>query len=278
MLMMWHRASPRGTLVALTVVEPNRSVLMVMPVDASARPVLVDTGVTQADWSPDGQDLCYAKTTASKSALDDSLQLGTITSRRVGTPGGQVLPKFEPGTDLAGVIMASRPETRVAYESADRVLIASVPVSLPATIKESSKPLMLYRLTLSNEPTLTAVVKGEAAALLPGRVDRFSLSPDHTKVAVPGDRGEVALIDLATGAVTPLQDEIEQYGSNSKNSANPIVPAWRNAGELSYAVPPGHPAGSSNRCEMVVATLDGSKRAISKTWPEAMVRNFLGAK
>jgi hypothetical protein len=134
----------------------------------------------------------------------------------------------------------------------------------------------LFTLTLGQTPVIEPAALPDQAALLPNRVDCFVVSPDHKKVAVPGDKGEVALLDLETGRVTPIQGEIDLYNGN--NALNPMLPAWRGAGEFCYVAPSGQASGSSNRCEVAVASIastNGAKRILSQSWPRSMTGRFL---
>jgi hypothetical protein len=237
---------------------------------------LVEVGVTQADWSPDGQDLFYARTAASTDALRENMQLGTIARRRVCSPTGQLLAKFDAGTNLADVFISAQAETRVAVLSESRLLFATAEVKLPSVSDAMPTPPALFTLTLGQTPVIEPVAPPDQAALLPKRLDRFVVSPDHRKVAVPGDQGELALLDLATGRVTPLQGAIDLYNGN--NAPSPMLPAWRGAGELCYVVPSGQAADSSNRCEVAlvsIASTNSPKRILSQSWPKSMTGRFL---
>src|SRR6266850_134270 len=97
--------SPNGQVLAFAVAEPGRPVLNVISQSTNSSPLRVDEGVTEAAWSTDSQDLVYAKTTVPYDLLQNSMQLGTITSGRVCGTNGQVLAAFEAPKDLAGIIM-----------------------------------------------------------------------------------------------------------------------------------------------------------------------------
>jgi hypothetical protein len=268
---LWVCASPGGHAVAFTVEEPQRPALYVIPPAADGRAVLVDAGVTEADWSTDGQNLAYAKTTVPYSLLQESMQLGTITHRRVCGSDGQVLTAFEPAKDLAGVILG-RNSTRVACLPDGRILFAAAPISLPAVTSDTPSHLTLYAIRTGATPTLESVVHPEDVSRLPGRVDRFSLSPDKKKVAILDEKGQVSVVSLDTGTLLPLQ-ETTVYSDTGKYTQ--LIPTWRNTNEVTCVVPVGDASGSTGRAEVVLATLNGQKTTISKSWPDAMIKALL---
>jgi hypothetical protein len=242
-----------------------------MPPSANSHAVLVDEGVTEADWSTDGQNLAYAKTTVPYNLLQESMQLGTITHRRVCGPDGQVLAAFEPAKDLAGVILGQN-STRVACLPDGRILFAAAPISLPAVTSDAPSHLTLYAIRSGATPTLELVVHPEDVPRLPGRVDRFSLSPDKKKVAILDERGQVSVVFLDTGNLLPLQ-EATVYSDTGKYTQ--LIPTWRTASEVTCVVPVGDASGSPARAEVVLANVNGQKTAISRSWPDAMIKGLL---
>ena len=267
----WVSASPNGRVIAFAVAEPLHPALYVVQQDSSHRAMLVDEGVTEADWSTDGQNLAYAKTTVPYNLLQENMQLGTVTSRRVCGPDGQVLAAFEPAKDLAGVILGQN-STRVACLPDGRILFAAAPIRLPAVTTDAPSHLTLFALRPGATPTLESVVHPEDVSRLPGRVDRFSLSPDKTKVAILDERGQMSIVFLDTGKLLPLQ-EATVYSDTGKYTQ--LIPTWRNANEVTCVVPVGDSSGSPARAEVVLANLNGQKTAISKSWPDTMIKKLL---
>jgi dipeptidyl aminopeptidase/acylaminoacyl peptidase len=268
----WSAASPSGRAIAFVRNEPGYDRLYVLTSQAGAQPVLVDAGTDFAAWSPDGQYLAYAKATVPRPQELGNMQLGSIARRHVCGPTGDVLAEMEASEDLAGLILPGRP-ARVAWLPDGRILFASAAFTLPVTTDELPKDLTLFALRLQPTPTVERLIPANAQALLPDRVDLFTVSPDGKKVALCGKTGAVSVFVLETGALVQLQAEIPKVFDDSNNDA--MVPTWRNADELCYVVAPGDPAGSAERAEVVIGSLAGSKRAISKSWPAA---RFLPAK
>ncbi len=267
-------ASPNGNVVAVVAAEPKGPALYVIPVPVSTNSSLeaVDQGVVEADWSTDGQSLVYAKTTVPYNLLEMSLQLGTITSRRVCGSDGQLLAAFEPAKDLAGVLLGQDALSRVACLPDGRILFAAAPIHLPAITADMPSHLTLYALRSVPTPTLESVVRPEDVARLPDRVDCFSLSPDKKKVAMVNKQGHVSVLFLDSGELRPLQ-EADVYPDTGKYT--PLIPNWRNADEVTCVVPVGDTAGSPARAEVVLANVNGHKTAVSKAWPDTAVKGGL---
>ena len=268
----WVCASPAGQVVAFTVEEPQRPALYVVSQAAGSQAVLVDEGVTEADWSTDGQCLVYAKTTVPYHLLQKSVQLGTITRRHICGPDGQLLAAFESAQDLAGVILGQNSTTRVACLPDGRILFAAAPVRLPAVTTDLPSQLTLFALRPGATPTLESVVRPEAILPVPNRIDRFSVSPDRKKVAFLTGRGQVSVVSLDTGEVVSLQDA-SVYPD--KGEYTQLIPNWRNANEVTCVVPVADRSGSSGRAEVVLVNLNGQKTAISKSWPSTMTKKLL---
>lgn len=268
---LWVAASPGGKVIAFTGDTQEHPSLYVIPRFSGAQAVLVDVGATEADWSTDGQNLVYAKTTMPYELLSKSVQLGTITSRLVCGTNDQILAEFPPAKDLAGVLLGGN-VTRVACLPDGRILFAAAPVHLPAITADTLSHPTLFALPAGATQSVESVVLPADIEHLPNRVDRFALSPDKKKVAIPGDAGQVSILFLDTKKLVPLQ-EANVY-TNSQSS-DQLIPSWRNANEIALAVPAGYPSGSTNRAEVVLVNLNGAKTAISRSWATNLTKAFL---
>jgi len=268
---LWVSASPSGKAIAFAAGTPVHPSLYVISGSADAHAVLVDEGATEADWSTDGQSLVYAKTTVPYELLTLSAQLGTITSRQVCGTNGQILVDFPPSKDLAGMVLGEK-ITRVACLPDGRILFAAAPVHLPAITADTLSHPTLFALPAGATQSVVSVVSPADIEQLPNRADRFVLSPDKKKVAVPGNAGQVSILSLDTGKLVPLQ--VAVVYTNTQNSEQ-LIPSWRSENEIALAVPAGDPAGSSNRVEAVLANLGGGKALISRSWPTNMADLFL---
>lgn len=265
--------SPTGQVLAFAVGEPDRPLLYVIPQSTNSSPVIVDEGVIEASWSTDGQTLVYPKTTIPYSSK--SMQLGTITSRRVCGTNGQVLAQFEDPKDLAGVILGqtdSPPSTRVACLPDGRILFAAASIRLPAVTADLPGNLTLFAIRPGDTPSLESVVRPVDISRLPDRVDRFSLSPDKKRVAIVDRQGNVSILSLDTGELRPVQ-ATTVYSNADKYTQ--LIPTWRTTNEVSCLVPIGDSSGSTARVEVVLTNLNGQKTAISLSWSNAMMKGML---
>jgi hypothetical protein len=257
--------------IAFAAETPGHPSLYVIPRSTNAHAVLVDEGATEADWSTDGQNLVYAKTTVPYELLSKSVQLGTITRRQVCGTNGQMLADFPPAKDLAGVLLGGN-VTRVACLPDGRILFAAAPVHLPVITAETPSHLTLFALPAGATQSVESVVLPADIQHLPNRADRFALSPDKKKVAIPGDAGQVSILFLDSGKLLPLQ-ETNVY--TNKQSSDELIPSWPSAYEIALAIPAGDPAGSTNRAEVVLMNLSGGRIAISRSWTTNMTKDFL---
>jgi hypothetical protein len=270
----WVSPSPDGRLIAFVRSEPVRPVLYIIPAHGGGEPVRVDDGVAQASWTPDGQALVYQKTSVPFEMVETQAQLGTLTSRQVLDASGAIPAELAPPEDLVGTLF-SKVLNRVACLPDGRILFVSCVISLPAV--EVAERRSLFTVRRMGPRMIQEVVREVDRRSLPDRIDRFAVSPDGRYVALPGKDGEVSLLSLESGEVTPLQRAVAEYQQVSRYENKPWIPAptWRGAGELCYLVPPGDPAGSLRRAEVVLQPLGGARRTISKGWSNAMTENIL---
>lgn len=259
--------SPHGRALAFIRVEGTDARLYATALEETAKPILIESGVEFAAWSPDGQDLAYTKCGVPHRSEKSELRLGSIARRRVCTPDGAIIAEPEAGEDIAGLILPEYP-AQLAWIPDGRILFAGAKFSLPATTQNLPHALTLFALSLNPAPSIEQLIPGSVPSRLTVRANYFTVSPDGQKVAILGKAGAVSVLTLASKTFTTLQDMVPQF--EKKNSDDSIlVPAWRTADELTFLVGPGDPAGSSGRAEVVIASLRGEKRAISKTWPDS---------
>jgi hypothetical protein len=263
--------SPNGQVLAFAVEEPDHPALYIIPQSTNSSPVMVDEGVTEAAWSTDGQDLVYAKTTVPYDLLENNMQLGTITSRRVCETNGQVLAKFEDPKDLAGIILGQS-STRVACLPDGRILFAAAPIRLPALSSDKPSQPTLFAIRPGPTPTLESIVRPADIARLPDRVDRFALSPDKKRVSVVDQHGNVSIVSLDTGELLAIQPSAV-YSNSDKYTQ--LIPTWRTTNEVTCLVPIGDSSGSTAHVEVVLANLNGQKTTISLSWSNAPMKGLL---
>jgi hypothetical protein len=275
---LWCRAAPHGRAIAYVLREPLRPALYVVAAEGGV-PIRVDEGSFEAAWTPDGNWLVYIKTTTPFDGSHDDMRLGTITRRRVCTADGLPVAKPDESEDLAGLLLGMGAGFRVACLPDQRILFAGLVVKLPALNGDLPREVALFTLRMGDTPVIERVLDARGAASLPNRVDRFVVSPDGKWVAIPGDSGEVAVVSMVERKVETLCETIPQFKeteglANKEILARP-APTWRNASEICYVVPPGHPKATMYRAEVVVHTLGGEARTLSKSWPDPLTDRFL---
>jgi hypothetical protein len=269
--------------------EPTQS-LFVVALAAPDKARRVDNRVSIFfDWTPDGRALVYACT-----ALPDSrgqmprISFGTseppLTYRRSHfrdpeqqppLRGGQVVRRqvldeqgalAEPEkTGLADVLFFDSLPVRCPPDGS--VLFAAREVRLPAPAGESPEGFGLFSLSAAAPKALRQVLKPDALKEAGAALHLLQLSPDGTRICVPGEEGRIFIVDLATGQVT----KVDVAGVQGRL---PTIPVWRSKDELCFVVPKGSPAGSANRNELVLWSSAGS-RCLSKNWPEAAAKGLL---
>ena len=259
--------SPNGRALAFIRQEGTELRLYLMSLAAGAQPFLVEKGTEFAAWSPDGQDIAYTKSDLLHRAKENGFGLGSIARRRVCTPDGSIIAEPEAGEDVAGLILPEYP-ARLAWIPDGRILFAGAKFTLPATTQNLPDGLTLFALRLNPAPSIEPLIPDHIPSRFTVRANYFTVSPDGQKVAILGKAGAVSVLMLATKTFATLQDAIPQF--EKKNSDDSLlVPAWRTADELTFLVGAGDPAGSPERAEVVIASLHGGRRAISKSWPDS---------
>ena len=267
--------SPSGQNLAFAVAEPDHPALYLIPQATNSSPQKVDDGVTEAAWSTDGRDLVYAKTTVPYDLLQNSMQLGTITSRRVCGTKGQMLAKFEDSKDLAGIILGQSDSVRSTFVAClpdGRILFAAAPIRLPALTSDEPSHLTLFAIRPGPTPTLESIVHPADIPRLPNRVDRFALSPDKKRASIVDQQGNVSILSLDTGELLAIQPTVV-YSNSDKYTQ--LIPTWRTTNEVTCLVPVGDPSGNTVRVEVVLANLNGQRTAISLSWSNATVKGLL---
>ncbi len=272
--------SPDGGAIAFTVSTANDGEHLKEISVEGGEAIEVDNGVMAVDWTPDGTQLIYAKSDALTKGTPNAWVAGSITRRRIRDQKGNRLPELENSEELADLLLGGS-VTRLACLPDGRVLFATPDVHPPLLKNDVPEVSTLFVLNPS-VPSIDRVVSPEVQKQLPSRPDCFVVNRDGTRIAVPGENGELAVISLADGKVTQLQakvanfDETEKPGD--KTELKFLLPAWMTPNEISYAIPAGAPDGNPDRAEIVLQEIGGARRVISTEWPDDAVAWFLPKK
>jgi hypothetical protein len=268
------RAAAHGKAVAWSVDKKggknSRTELFVAPADGAGKPVTVSPLCDgYFDWSPDGRSLVYI---APEGSAKDTL-LGRVQRSEVCAADGTLLKAVPAPVTLAGVFKGT---SRVRCLQDGRVIFASLEVELPTTENDLPDKANLFAFD-PRQATLTRLLTRQAQSAVPDLVDFFSVSPDGTRVCIPGEKGEVAVVELATGKVDVIVAKPAEGGAKGgKEQKLRTVPVWRATGELCLMVPPAHPLGSPNRTEIILWQAADKARCLSKDWPDEVAKAVTG--
>jgi len=216
------------------------------------------------DWSPDGRSLVCAVPEgedAGKGAM-----LLKIERREVCAADGTVLQK--PGDAQTLAVGAFGGMTRIRCLQDGRILFSSTELQLPMDPNDAPAKGNLFAIDPSRQATVARLLPHSSQAEVPDALDFFSVSPDGARVCIPSDKGEAAVVDLATGEVHTI---VGKPKDESSKQGLITVPVWRAGGELCLIVPAGHPLGSPNRPEVILWSGPGKVRLLSKDWPDEVI-------
>jgi hypothetical protein len=236
--------------------------LLILPTGERREHTLIAENVSAyPDWSSDSRALVFVRHEAPDSG---SGGLGIVSRLTVRDEKGTLLRKMPDSLDLASVLF--RDTLKIRCLSDGRLLFAAAEVSLPAVSKEVQSSLKLFILNPAGKVMISPLLPRSADSKLPDRADLFELSPDEKHVAVPGNKGKISVIELATGAITAVID---------KDNAQDLrtVPVWRNSEQLCL-VAPGNSAFTSSRRDEVILWSRHKTATISGNWPDAMIEGI----
>jgi len=302
----WAQPSRSGKFIAFVrddSTSRSGGSLYVVANQPRSHAVHIADGVDSAAWSPDGQELAFIRPIDPDAALHGysnlgALQLGTLEVSHVLSSQSEVVTR-PVGSEVIAVLNISQ-DQEVAWLPDGRIIFASMPLpastqsdtratlfavrfvhgvgtssyvmSMPkagqikfgmtATLPDPSKRALNPQDSLP--PGVDRVVAGAAQERIPDPIEAFVVSPDGAKIAMLGKHGEVAVLFLDSGNVQVLQPSIslDAYDNDSIS-----IPSWRGTDELSYVVSAGQQTGT-NRQELVLDSLNGSRHLISTAWPD----------
>jgi hypothetical protein len=254
------RVGPTGTAIAFTSegATENELLLWALPTDGSAPPQLVakSTAIC-SDWSVDGHSLVYIRA-INPSAGDDQISLGSLTRRGILDDAGKIQIQTK-ADDLAGLLFDAGNKVRCLGDG--RIVFAAADVHLPCTASDMPQQPQLFALDPEREAGVIPLIPRSVQESLPAKPGYYEPSPDGKRIAIFADKGAVAVLTLATGAL----DTVQAAGSDDTGSA----PAWRSASELCFiSTTNGQPA-------QLAIWNNGTTRVLSANWPAEARKEFL---
>jgi hypothetical protein len=106
--------------------------------------------------------------------------------------------------------------------------------------------------------------------MLPANLSHFEVSPDEKRIAVCGDKSNVAVFTLANGNVEVVQEPAD---NDAKSPDTKSIPCWRSATELCFIAIQN---SNTNQPKADVGLWENGKtRLISRSWPAAARKGLL---
>lgn len=251
--------APNGKFIAISVSDDSQSRIVVVPASGGDSKIAVTSLALSPVWSADSRSLFYidkpSAATKENSEPVNSPQhpvIGTINTLEVVGANDHLLPVPGPAKQVVQVLVGSTARLR-CLPNGD-ILFDAMTRSFP-DIKSDGR-CGLFRLS----PDLQRVVRIESLSPLPDGLDYFEPNKGGTRIAVPGSKGEIAVLDVASGNVIM----VEKPGKKSFR----LAPVWRTEDELCYAAPNAERSTAGHDTEVVLQSVtDVNKRAVlSKDW------------
>jgi hypothetical protein len=238
------------------------------------------------DFKPDSRAIAYLKPEdeffdAQKPAL------GSLVERTVIDPNGKLLasPAKLDGndssaiyvctvaaTELAGVLYHPWMHVSYACESDNRIIFASVKMSLPSGKSDEEKQTIFCYDTLTH--AVSEIMPQGVLDFSQGNLYLFALSGDSRKMLLPGHKNTLILLSNNSKV---LIDEKEGFGKG-ENPPIYLVAQWKGPDQVSCLVSEkshfltDDPNTPHRRKEIVILGTDGNlKQVLSKDWPDELL-------
>lgn len=251
--------SPRHSILAF---RTGGRALKAMTLDGKSSLVVAGDDVPCAVWSADGRTLFHI-------VMGKEGKVGEIRSRTVVSATGELVPGegTQQAETLAMAAFADRASPRLRVQPDERLLFASVPITLPAgaaSIHPGAQFFLLDPAKPGVAPVAVAIKEGS----LPDDLNAFAPSPDGRFVAVvEGGTDVVAVLELATGKVKIISPGHAGWKSH-------MIPAWRNHREVAFAA---LPSAAATRPDLILWQADAPGRVLSRSWPDDVLKPWLEA-
>lgn len=283
--------SPDGRLISfLTGRGDDNAALYVVTADGEAPRLVAENVASDYAWRPDSRGLAYIHSSHSNIKDGDSLQLGSLTTITISDKDGKLLPKWTERKDEVGLVFNRT--MAVKWLSDGKLLFSSLELHLPTTTRDMPQQWSLFALDPKMPASVHRVLARDFDEPLDLAIPLFEVSPDETRVLLPGPNGRVTIYEFASGESTVLVDE------KDLDSKTRSLPTWRNNTEIclvSRNIPEGasegkgdaksgdqglpvasHPAsGKTGEAIEIVLWKAGKIRVLSRDWPEDMKEGWL---
>lgn len=240
------------------------SLNVVSPSGGTAR-VVADRVAIDYSWSPDSRSLAYIHCPSPRGDEKGMIQLGSLTTVKVAGPDGALQAEWTERNDRVGLLFND--VLSVKWLRDGRLIFSSVEVTLPATPRDMPQEWSLFVLDPRMPASVTRVLARDLAQPRDLALPLFELSPDESKVLLPGQKGRVSLYEFASGEETQIVPKDDAKGETRG------LPSWRNNEEITAIFPNADedPKGSAH----VMLWKAGQSRPLSDAWPKEMKDGWL---
>jgi len=218
------------------------------------------------DWSTDGRYLAYIQSNISFGCESShpAMRLGAVARQEVCSQDGFLLEEFRCQEELATVLFSQWWKTYCLGDGS--IASSALEMHLPANSPDMPQGVSLFSVTPGPQPVVKRLLPCSVEAQLSREgllLGVFEMSPDRTRIAVAGQKGEVATIDLSDGEVSIVNGGHENPGDFRQMY---MLPTWRSDKELCFEVLAGSPLEREGYKGVVLWSPGGSRR-ISGKWP-----------
>ncbi len=262
--------SPNGKSIAFLMNSadaPKDSLsLFIVPTGGSAARSVADNVSIDFSWSPDSRSLAYISCPTAKSDDKGMIQLGSLTTVSVADESGAILTAWAERKDRVGLLFNGA--LSVKWLRDGRLIFSSVEVTLPATPRDMPQQWSLFVLDPRMPASVNRVLARDVSQPRDLSLPLFELSPDESKVLLPGPKGHVSLYDFASG------EETELIGIDDPKGQTRCLSSWRNNSEICLVTPSGKPNDPKSPSQVVLWKA-GKTTTLSESWPEEMKEEWL---
>ncbi len=268
--MVRPRIDPTGKHIAFllgdSVSDDDAVSLWVVPAAGGKDRRIAPNVAIEYDWSPDGRGMAFIRCSAAEGQTAENVHLGSVTTARVAGPDGALLEEWAEVQDRVGLLFNRT--LGVDWLSDGRLLFSSVELTLPATSRDMPQQWSLFVLDPRTPASVARVLARDFSEPLDVGLPLFEVSPDETKVLLPGPKGRLSLYEFASGSAVSLVSEDDRKGKLRS------LPSWRNNSEITLVAPA--PLGqAADEASAVFIWKEGQARLFSTDWPDELKEGWL---
>ncbi|HKQ49331.1 MAG TPA: hypothetical protein VJZ71_14770 [Phycisphaerae bacterium] len=227
--------------------------------------IVADRVAIDYSWSPDSRNLAYIHCPSPRGDEKGMIQLGSLTTVNIADESGALLKEWTQRQDRVGLLFNDVLGVRWLRDG--RLIFSSVEVTLPATPRDMPQQWSLFVLDPRMPASVTRVLARDLGQPRDMALPLFELSPDESKVLLPGQKGRVSLYEFASGEETPIVAKDDAKGETR------ALPSWRNNSEITAVFP--NPENDPKGPAQIMLWKAGQSRPISDAWPKEMKDGWL---